>query len=74
MVMLLLVATLVFEISRGPIRGNPTQQRNDDLMEHVRDIRKEAEHEHMAKEASRVSRRDRSKRGWRSLVSRIFRR
>jgi hypothetical protein len=50
--MLLLVATLVSEISRGPIRGNPTQQRNDDQMEHLRDIRKEAEHEHMAKEAS----------------------
>ena len=70
----LLVAALVIEISRGPVRGMPSQPRNEDQMERVREIREEAEHEHIAKEASRGSRGDRSKRRGRSLVARIFRR
>jgi hypothetical protein len=69
-----LVAALVSELSRGPIRSTPSQVRNDDLTERTRETLEEAEHEHLAKEASRASRRDRSERGWRSLFTRIFRR
>jgi hypothetical protein len=70
-----LVAALVFELSRGgPIRSTPTPLRNDDMAERTRERIEEVEHEHLAKEASRASRRDRSERGWRSLFTRIFRR
>jgi hypothetical protein len=70
-----LVAALVFELSRGgPIRSTPTPLRNDDMSERTRERIEEVEHENLAKEASRSSRRDRSERGWRSLLHRIFRR
>jgi hypothetical protein len=70
-----LVAALVFELSRGgPIRSTPTPLRNDDMKERTRETLEEADHEHLVKEASRASRRDRPERGWRSLFTRIFRR
>jgi hypothetical protein len=69
-----LVAAFVSELSRGPIRSTPSQVRNDDMTERTRERIEEVEHEHLAKEASRASRRDRSERGWRSLFTRIFRR
>ena len=74
MIISFLVAALVFELSRGPIRSTPSQVRNDDLTERTRERIEEVEHEHLAKEAARASRRDRSERGWRSLFTRIFRR
>jgi hypothetical protein len=70
-----LVAALAFELSRGgPIRSTPTPLRNDDMTERTRERIEEVEHENVAKEASRASRRDHSERGWRSLFTRIFRR
>ena len=74
MIICFLVAALVFELSRGPIRSTPSQVRNDDLTERTRETLEEAEHEHLAKQASRASRRNRSERGRRSLFTRIFRR
>jgi hypothetical protein len=74
MIIPFLVAALVFELSRGPIRSTPSQVRNDDMTERTRERIEEVEHEHLAKEASRASRRDRSERGWRSFFTRIFRR
>jgi len=69
----ILMGLFVLEVSRGPARGMPSQARNEDVMEHVRELRDEAEHEHLAREAEEANERHAPGRV-RSALRRIFRR
>jgi hypothetical protein len=69
----LLIAAVTLDISRGPLRGMPSQARNEDQMEHVRELREEAEHEHLAREVEDAAE-ARAPRGIRASLRRIFRR
>jgi hypothetical protein len=52
----------------------PSQVRNEDMMEHVRELRDEAEREHVAREADEAQQGRRPGRWLRSFLARIFRR